>query len=337
MASVIAQHIVAGIQTLRNIYGTNQCCQTFQLFAGITEPRIALYIQHGTAGRQGTLGDITIAIYGVDGDNKPIGLALGTVTIASTNWSGSPGFQNPMEDAGVEFTNCTLQPNTTYALVISATDGNVSNRIYWYSRDSEYADGVSFISSDSGGTWNSLSGEDFGFRVFGDLAVPSKATNPTPANAANDVTLDQETVTWEDGGGADTYDVYYGEGGGSLVKVSSEQAGTSFTISGITSGSPFDYIISRSWRIDSINAQGTTTGDVWSFTTIRLSPPAATYWYAAGPYFYQLLIDTNGNYGSPPPGGVEDTDYVIVPNPNPIVTPRRLVVAANSKIWYEII
>lgn len=165
--------------------------------------------------------------------------------------------------------------------------------------------------------------------------VPTKATNPTPTDAAADVTLDQETITWEDGGGADTYDVYYGESGGSLVKVSSEQAGTSFTISGITSGSPFDYIISRSWRIDSTNVQGTTTGDVWSFTTIRLNAPAPTYWYAAGPYFYQLLIDTNGNYGSPPPGGVENTDYVIVPNPNLIVTPRRLVVAANSKIWYE--
>jgi len=166
--------------------------------------------------------------------------------------------------------------------------------------------------------------------------VPTKATNPTPSNAAADVTLDQATVIWEDGGGATSYDVYYGTASGSLSKVSSSQAGVSFTISGITNGSPFEYLITRYWRIDSINDQGTTTGDEWSFTTIRFSPPTKTYWYSTGGYYYQLLIQDDGTYGDPPPTGVEDTDYVVVTSTyNNMATARRLVAAANDKIWYE--
>ncbi len=165
--------------------------------------------------------------------------------------------------------------------------------------------------------------------------APTKATNPTPSNAATDVTLAQATIAWEDGGGADTFDVYYGDTSGSLTLVSSAQAGTSLTITGIDDGSPFSHIVTRYWRIDSTNAAGTTTGDEWSFTTIRFAPPEPVYWYTTGGYFYQLLVDTNGDYGSPPPGGVENTDYAVVSNPNPINTARRLVAAANNKFWYE--
>lgn len=173
--------------------------------------------------------------------------------------------------------------------------------------------------------------------------LPTKATNPTPTNAATDVTLDQATITWEDGGGADSYDVYYGTTSGDLTKVSSEQAGLSFTISGVANGSPFDYVITRYWRIDSINDSGTTTGDEWSFTTIRLDPPSETYWYSTGGYYYRLLPQFNSEtgvfegYGDPPPTGVENTDYEVLAGylPNFINTNRRLVAAAKNRIYYE--
>jgi len=170
-------------------------------------------------------------------------------------------------------------------------------------------------------------------------AAPEKATTPAPANAATDVTLDQATLTWEDGGGADTYNVYYGDTSGDLSLVSSAQAGTSFTVTGITLGSPYSYLITRYWRIDSINAAGTTTGDEWSFTTIRLSPPTVTHWYSTTGQYYQLLIQSDGSYGDhPADGGVENTDFVYLAAeyvPNFIKTTRKLVAAANNKIWYE--
>lgn len=168
-------------------------------------------------------------------------------------------------------------------------------------------------------------------------SAPTKATNPTPSDANSDVTLDQATITWEDGGGATSYNVYYGDTSGDLSLVSSGQAGVSFTVTGITLGSPYEYLITRYWRIDSINASGTTTGDEWSFTTIRIKPPAKTYWYSATNIYYRLLVDADGNYGDPPPTGVENTDYEIVAGylPNVISTARKLVGVADNKVWFE--
>jgi hypothetical protein len=170
------------------------------------------------------------------------------------------------------------------------------------------------------------------------LTAPTKADTPAPSDAAADVTLDQATLTWADGGGADTFDVYYGTVSGSLSKVSSAQAGTSFTVTGITDGSPYNYLITRYWRIDSTNNAGTTTGDEWSFTTIRLDSPTVTYFYPATGQYYRLLVQADGSYGDPPPSGVENTDYVFLASgyeANCMRTVRKLVSAANDKIWLE--
>ena len=169
------------------------------------------------------------------------------------------------------------------------------------------------------------------------VPVLSKPVNPTPTDAATDVTLDQTTITWEDGGGATSYDVYYGDTSGDLTLLESGTTDLSYTISGIALGSPFGYVITRYWRIDAVNAGGTITGDEWSFTTIRLDPPTVTYWYSVSDYYYQLLVQPDGSYGDPPPTGTENVDYVILAAylPNFIRTQRKLVAAANNKIWYE--
>lgn len=173
--------------------------------------------------------------------------------------------------------------------------------------------------------------------VEGEEDLPEKATTPSPSDAATDVTLDQATVSWTAGDGALSHNVYYGTESGNLSLISEEQAGTSFTITGITDGSPFEYVITRYWRIDEVNDDGTTTGDEWSFTTIRLDPPSIIIWYSDGPFYYRLLPDENGDYGSPPPDGVEDIDYEVLDGylPNFINTNRRLVAATKNSIFYE--
>ncbi|MCP5019660.1 MAG: hypothetical protein GY938_30905 [Ketobacter sp.] len=175
-------------------------------------------------------------------------------------------------------------------------------------------------------------GEEWSFETG---SAPTKAENPTPSDTNTSVTLGQATITWEDGGGADTYDVYYGTQSGNLTKVSTAQAGTSFTVTGITNGSPYAYLSTRYWRIDSTNGIGTTTGDEWTFTTLQFDPPGPTYFYNG--QHYQLLTKAGDVVGThPADGGVENTDYVVVSFlPNFIRTSRRLVSAANSKIWYE--
>lgn len=143
--------------------------------------------------------------------------------------------------------------------------------------------------------------------------APEKPINPTPTNEASDITLDQATITWEDGGGATSYDVYYGENEAGLTLVSEGQAETSFTITGIDYGPPFDYVISRTWRIDAVNAAGTTTGDVWTFTTIAFDPPLPT----------GITLDAGGDPTGTPTGE------------NNMFTVKRLIIAANNKIFYE--
>lgn len=156
-------------------------------------------------------------------------------------------------------------------------------------------------------------------------AVGSKATTPAPANAADDVTLDQATLTWEDGGDSDSFDVYYGDTSGDLELVSSAQADLSYTVTGVTLGSPYNYLVTRYWRIDSTNDAGTVEGDEWSFTTISFDCLRISY----------VLIDGGsgaGPYDTPP--GVEGTDWRYT-GENNLMTVRKLVAAANNKFWYE--
>jgi len=308
MADIIAQHNVGG-GNLKKIYGTIRLCQTFQLIGDAAKN--ALYIRHRMAGRSGTLGNITIAIYGVDGEGKPTDVALGTVTIASANWSDIPGTQNPMEDAGVEFSDCVLQPSTTYALVISATDGNSSNYIYWYSNTGGYPDGEAFVSADDGGSWAPITGEDYGFLVFGDSLVPGKPTlvSPTPTGVTG-ITLDETPLEWAAGDPAgDTYDVYFRVQGEDWVEVSSAQEALLWAIVFGTLG----YGTIYEWRVDATNEYGTTTGDTWSFSCIAFDPPLPT----------GVTLNAEGNPTGTPTGE------------NIMLTVKRLVAAAENAFWYE--
>lgn len=94
----------------------------------------------------------------------------------------------------------------------------------------------------------------------GAAALPSKPINPTPVNSAVEVDFSNFTLSWQNGGGATSYDVYIGPVG-ALIKVSSGQVGTIY----ITNISQVPYNQKIYWRIDAINASGTTTGDVWNF------------------------------------------------------------------------
>lgn len=322
MADVIAQHNIGG-GNLKKIYGTIRLCQTFRLTDATAKK--ALYIRHRDADKVGALGDITIAIYGVDGVGKPTGIALGTVTIASTNWSEILGTQNPMEDADVEFDDCILQPTTTYALVISATNGDSSNYIRWYSNTGGYSDGEAFVSADDGDSWAPITGEDFGFLVFGDSLLPGALTivSPTPTGVT-DITLDETPLEWAAGDPvADTYEVYFRESGDDWKLVGSAQAGVEWTIDfGILA-----YETTYEWRIDATNIYGTTTGDTWSFDTIEFDRIRVSYRLLPGG-----AGAGHGPYDDPP--GVEGTDWAWT-GENAMLTIKRLVAAANSKIWYE--
>ncbi len=90
---------------------------------------------------------------------------------------------------------------------------------------------------------------------------PERAINPYPPDSQIAVAVDTQ-LSWDNGGGATSYDVYFGTTSGALTKVSSGQAGTMWDPPG-----DLEYSRTYYWRIDSINEYGTTAGDEWSCTT----------------------------------------------------------------------
>jgi uncharacterized repeat protein (TIGR03803 family) len=89
--------------------------------------------------------------------------------------------------------------------------------------------------------------------------LPSKAINPSPANGANNIST-APILSWANGGGASSYDVYFnGQSNGN-------QTVTSYNPGTLASNTLY------SWRIDARNSGGATTGDTWTFTTVAQLP-----------------------------------------------------------------
>lgn len=144
-------------------------------------------------------------------------------------------------------------------------------------------------------------------------AVPSKPTNPTPDNEATDIKLSYATISWEDGGGATSYDVYFGTESGNLSLIDSGVTETSYSM-------PISLAYSNSyyWRIDAVNGAGTTTGDEWYFVAVIFKPPISS-----GLSFTGDPTDENDGLSGTPTGE------------NNIYTVRRVIAIANNRLWYE--
>ncbi len=93
------------------------------------------------------------------------------------------------------------------------------------------------------------------------LPTPGRATNPNPNSEATDVNINAD-LSWTAGTGADSHDVYFGTD-------ESPDAGEFKVNQTETTYDPgtLDYYTTHYWRIDGNNAYGTTTGNVWNFTT----------------------------------------------------------------------
>jgi len=88
----------------------------------------------------------------------------------------------------------------------------------------------------------------------------SKATDPDPANEAENVPRDV-TLRWTAGINAVWHNVYFGPDINDMELVSIRQTTTEFELENL------DYETTYYWRIDEVNRDGTTTGEIWTFTT----------------------------------------------------------------------
>lgn len=112
---------------------------------------------------------------------------------------------------------------------------------------------------------------------------PGQATGPSPADATNGHALNT-TLSWSAGSLATSHDVYFGTDSTPDASESrGNQAGSAFDPGTLLNS------ITYYWRVDEVNAEGTTTGSTWSFTTESAPIPSAT-------------VNLNGLAGSMTPG-----------------------------------
>ena len=99
---------------------------------------------------------------------------------------------------------------------------------------------------------------------------------------------------------ANTFDIYFGTVSGNLDLISFDQADTTLSLD----ANSLAYNTTYYWRVDSVDElANVTTGDEWSFTTEAFTFPTPTEEGAATPNMMAIL--------------------------------RKLVVAADNKVYYE--
>jgi len=128
--------------------------------------------------------------------------------------------------------------------------GTMANNTTYYWRIDE----INGEGTTTGTVWN--------FTTEGVPSPPGQATNPSPADSATDVSTTAD-LSWTAGTGATSRDVYFGTSSPGAFQ--GNQTATTYDTGTMANDTTYY------WRIDAVNAQGTTTGSVWSFTTAAAS------------------------------------------------------------------
>jgi hypothetical protein len=130
-------------------------------------------------------------------------------------------------------------------------------------------------------SWMDYSGDywqidDVELETFGGNPPPGEppglAGGPSPGDGAIDVALDT-VLGWNAGTDADSHDVYFGTNplpGGAEFQGNLPAAVTAFD------PGTLEPLTTHYWRVDEVNEAGTTTGQVWSFSTQADASPAAS-------------------------------------------------------------
>ena len=173
---------------------------------------------------------------------------------ANLSWTAGSGATSHDVYFGTDSTpdSGELQGNQTAA---TFEPGTMSNSTTYYWRIDEV---------DSGGT---TTGNVWNFTTESAASPPGQATSPSPSNSATNVSITAD-LSWTAGSGATSHDVYFGTSSPGTSQ--GNQTATTFD-TGTMSNNTTYY-----WRIDEVNAAGTTTGTVWSFTTIVATPGQAS-------------------------------------------------------------
>jgi hypothetical protein len=129
-----------------------------------------------------------------------------------------------------------------------------ANTTYYWRIDEKNASGTT-----TGTVWS--------FTTSSTSPLPGAASNPMPPNGAM-VNGDYDiTLSWTAGAGATSHDIYLGMSNPPSFIGNQTGTGTAYHFYG-----PKIYYTTYYWRIDEKNANGTTTGTVWSMYVLEPPP-----------------------------------------------------------------
>jgi len=259
----------------------------------IEDVRLQMYTGAGST--------ITVHIY--DRDNGNPDTSLGSKEVDASGWGAFPSFHVITFDTPISV--------STGNYVIVVTEDTQSGT-KWRESTGGAGPGGAIYTDDDGSTWNNTGTPEktLGFKVWGtaSLSLPTKATNPSPANEATSVDFSDLTLSWDDGGDADTFDVYIGPVG-DLTRIALAQAGTTKVVD--TEDVPWGETIY--WRVDATNTDGTTTGDTWSFENVVIQGigqgAGGDFIVAAAKNGVYLSTDLGENWTKKTPDAVGTTDW----------------------------
>jgi len=121
---------------------------------------------------------------------------------------------------------------------------------------------------------------------------PAVANQPSPANGATDVSVTTD-LAWTAGSGATSHDVYFGTnpnpGSNEFQNFYTE---TTFDPGTLAESTTYY------WRIDENNSAGTTTGEVWSFTTGSTTPVSVDHTDPVGSGTITARAEIHSNEGA---------------------------------------
>jgi hypothetical protein len=229
--------------------------------------------------RENSPGTVTVELYLADGSDFPTGsvLSSGTLDGDSLTTSSTGVWYSPT------MSTYTMLNATRYCIVLTPANAQ-PNSIHWKRSTFSGASGYTISSYD--GSWgNASSNTSFGFKLW---AGTGKATVPSPADSATGQRNNLPQLSWTQGPGANTENVYFGPTG-NMSLVDTLNVTQTFDLSGSL---PLDYNSTYQWRIDSLDDTGTTTGDTWSFTTLTFAPPSLANW----PIIKRLCACSNNKF-----------------------------------------
>lgn len=132
---------------------------------------------------------------------------------------------------------------------------------YFWRIDVRYDQGVAF-----GRVWSFTTAGQGGGNL--DPDPPSAVATPDPSNGATDVATDA-ALGWGAATDASSYDVYFGTEAGAVANAGNADDAFAGNVDDTTwTPEALDEGTTYFWRVDAVGDGGTTTGPLWSFTTV---------------------------------------------------------------------